>query len=161
MFPIVGMKKIFERNSRFSPALNFKDFYVQLPLYEDGTCNAAPRFLSCHSNQHPMNTSTFPVIPDEELLKLKKASIIFRALNHPLRQQILRLLHQHGRLRVTELFIKLRLEQPVVSQHLGLLRNAGLVQADKQGKFVFYSVNYARLKQLEELASQLVNTQNT
>jgi len=104
-----------------------------------------------------MNTSTFPVISDDEIMQLKKAASVFRALNHPLRQKILSLLHQHGRLRVTELFIKLRMEQPVVSQHLALLRSGGVVNTQKQGKFVFYSVNYPRLKELEEIAGRLVS----
>ena len=65
-----------------------------------------------------MNTFPPTVLADNELYQIKKASVIFRAINNPLRQQILQLLHKHRQLRVTELFIKLRMEQPVISKHL-------------------------------------------
>jgi DNA-binding transcriptional ArsR family regulator len=103
-----------------------------------------------------MNTSTLPVLPDDELVYFKKAAAVFRALNHPLRQKILSLLHQHEKLRVTELFIKLRMEQPVVSQHLALMRQAGLVKAEKKGKFVFYSVDYNRVEKIKAVSERLV-----
>ncbi|HEU0109441.1 MAG TPA: metalloregulator ArsR/SmtB family transcription factor [Flavisolibacter sp.] len=106
-----------------------------------------------------MNTFPPTVLADNELYQIKKASVIFRAINNPLRQQILQLLHKHRQLRVTELFIKLRMEQPVISQHLGILRQAFLVKTVRQGKFIFYSLNYERLQQIEELAEKLVAKQ--
>ena len=106
-----------------------------------------------------MNTLPPTVLADNELYQIKKASVIFRAINNPLRQQILQLLHKHRQLRVTELFIKLRMEQPVISQHLGILRQAFLVKTVRQGKFIFYSLNYERLQQIEELAEKLVAKQ--
>lgn len=106
-----------------------------------------------------MNTFPPTVLADNELYQIKKASVIFRAINNPLRQQILQLLHKHRQLRVTELFIKLRMEQPVISQHLGILRQAFLVKTVRQGKFIFYSLNYERLQQIEDLAEKLVTKQ--
>jgi DNA-binding transcriptional ArsR family regulator len=91
-----------------------------------------------------------------DILPLKKAALILRAINHPLRQQILKLLDQHGRLAVTELYVKLRLEQSVASQHLAILRQAGFVVTERDGKFIFYSVNYNRLKQIELFCTQLL-----
>ena len=96
----------------------------------------------------------------EELLietpAIKKASLVFRAINHPLRRQILQYLHQEARMTVTQLYIKLRLEQSVVSQHLAILRKAGVVQTERQGKFIFYSVSYTRLKQIHQVAAELI-----
>ena len=59
-----------------------------------------------------------------DVIQLKKAALILRAVNHKLRQQILKLIHQHDRMTVTEIYVKLRLEQSVASQHLAILRSA-------------------------------------
>jgi DNA-binding transcriptional ArsR family regulator len=91
-----------------------------------------------------------------EVIQIKKAALIFRAVNHPLRRQILQLLHQNGRMTVTEVFIKLRLEQSVASQHLAILRKAGFVLTERQGKFIFYSVNYQRIKQIHQVAEDII-----
>lgn len=91
-----------------------------------------------------------------DVLPLKKAALIIRALNHSLRQQILKLLHQHGKMIVTEIYHKLRLEQSVASQHLAILRKAGFALAKREGKFIYYSVNYERLSAAHVFASQLL-----
>ena len=87
---------------------------------------------------------------------LRKSSLILRALNHKLRQQLIKLLDEHHKMTVTEIFVKLRLEQSVVSQHLATLRRAQIVLAHKEGKFVFYSVNYKRVKEINNFVEQLV-----
>ena len=89
---------------------------------------------------------------------LRKGAMVFRAINHNLRRQMLELIHQSARMTVTEIYIKLRLEQSVVSQHLAILRKAGFVQTERQGKFIFYAVNYERIKQIHRTARELVET---
>lgn len=91
-----------------------------------------------------------------EVLILKKAALVLRAVNHPLRQHLLKLLHQQGRMTVTELYKKLRLEQSVASQHLAILRKAGFVIPEREGKFIFYSVNYSRLMQVHQYSAALI-----
>ncbi|HEY0732039.1 MAG TPA: metalloregulator ArsR/SmtB family transcription factor [Chitinophagaceae bacterium] len=88
--------------------------------------------------------------------KLKRASLVFRAVNHKLRQQILQLIHQKGRMVVTDIYVKLRLEQSVASQQLAILRKEGLVLTERDGKFIFYSVNYDRLKHLHKISEDLI-----
>jgi DNA-binding transcriptional ArsR family regulator len=91
-----------------------------------------------------------------QTLQFKKAALILRAINHPLRQQMLRLTHQQGRITVTEMYSKLRLEQSVASQHLSILRKAGFVLTEREGKFIFYSVNYQRLKEVEQFVGNII-----
>lgn len=91
-----------------------------------------------------------------DVLQLKKAALILRAVNHKLRQQMLKLLHQHGKMTVTEIYVKLRLEQSVASQHLAILRKAGFVDTQRDGKFIYYSVNHERLTEAHEFAQQLL-----
>ena len=86
----------------------------------------------------------------------KKAAMILRALNHKLRQQILKLIDEQQKMTVTEIYVKLRLEQSVASQHLAILRRAGIVATTREGKFIFYSVNYTRLAEVVGFVETLV-----
>jgi DNA-binding transcriptional ArsR family regulator len=92
-----------------------------------------------------------------DLLNLKKAALTLRALNHKLRQQILKMIDEHGKMTVTELYVNLRLEQSVTSQHLAILRKAGFVKTTRDGKFIYYSVNTARIEDLNRFVNQLLN----
>lgn len=85
----------------------------------------------------------------------KQAALVLRAINHELRRQILSLLANEGSLTVTEVYCKLKLEQPVASQHLAILRRAGFVETERRGKFIHYSVNHQRLMSVNRLAEKL------
>ena len=91
-----------------------------------------------------------------DIIQLKKAALILRAVNHKLRQQILRLIHQSGKMTVTEIYVKLRLEQSVASQHLAILRKAGYVNTVRDGKFIYYSVSQERLTQVHSIVYELL-----
>ncbi len=91
-----------------------------------------------------------------DVLQLKKAALILRAINHKLRQQILKLLHQNEKMTVTEIYVKLRLEQSVASQHLAILRKAGFVNTLRDGKFIFYSVSHERMDQVHNFVYDLL-----
>lgn len=91
-----------------------------------------------------------------DLMNLKKASLVLRSVNHKLRQQILKLIDEHVKMTVTEIYVKLRLEQSVASQHLAILRKAGFVKTDRDGKFIYYSVNTQRLDELSKFVQDLV-----
>ncbi|MDP4265356.1 MAG: metalloregulator ArsR/SmtB family transcription factor [Bacteroidota bacterium] len=92
-----------------------------------------------------------------DLLNIKKASLILRAINHKLRQQILKLIDDQGKITVTEIYVKLRLEQSVASQHLAILRKAGFVRTERDGKFIYYAVNPSRLEDLNKFVESLLN----
>ena len=91
---------------------------------------------------------------------LKEAGMTFRALNNKLRQKILQLIHQGERVYVGEVYKKLKIPQSVASQHLAILRSQDLVRSEKQGHFVFYSVNYIRIEQLHKLAKSVSAAQD-
>ena len=92
-----------------------------------------------------------------DLLNIKKAALVLRAVNHKLRQQILKQIDEQGRMTVTELYVKLRLEQSVASQHLAILRKAGFVTTDRDGKFIYYSVNANRIQEVNQFVDELLN----
>ena len=92
-----------------------------------------------------------------DALQLKKAALVYRAINHPLRQQILQLLHTNLKMIVTDIYHKLQLEQSVASQQLAILRRAGFVNTKREGKNIFYSVNYQRIEQVHLAAGELLS----
>ena len=87
---------------------------------------------------------------------LKKAALVLRALNHKLRQQILTLIETEKKITVTEIYVKMRLEQSVASQHLAILRRAGIVVTQRDGKFIYYTVNNKRIDEITEVVEDLV-----
>ena len=95
-------------------------------------------------------------LPDPHLIR--KTALVFRALNHPLRQKILSLLIEKKQLTVTELYESLLLEQSVASQHLAILRRTGFVKTKKQGKYVWYTLQENRLHQIHEVLAILMNS---
>lgn len=86
---------------------------------------------------------------------LKKAVLVLRAINHKLRQSMVELLEQSKKLTVTEIYVKLRLEQSVASQHLAILRRAGVVKTERDGKFIYYSLNKDRISEICDLVEEL------
>ena len=91
--------------------------------------------------------------------EVKKASLIFRAVNHSLRQQILKLIEEMRKVTVTEMYVKLQLEQSVASQHLAILRRSSIVKTSRDGKFIFYELDYERLKDLTKCVKDLLGLQ--
>src|SRR5574337_2160129 len=104
-----------------------------------------------------METLTIESTLQIEDLRIKKASLVFRAINHPLRQQMLRLLHLKKQMTVSALYDKLGLEQSVASQHLAILRKAKFVTTRKDGKYIHYSVSYERFDQFYSIVTQLIS----
>jgi DNA-binding transcriptional ArsR family regulator len=88
-------------------------------------------------------------------VELRKGLLILRALQPKVRQEIIRALDATPDMTVTSLYLELRMEQAAVSQHLAALRRIGVLIADRQGKFVHYSINYDRLEEISKLAYAL------
>ncbi|MDB5283739.1 MAG: transcriptional regulator, ArsR family [Bacteroidota bacterium] len=93
-----------------------------------------------------------------EYRKLKKIALVLKALNHPIRKQIIGLLEDKKKLSVTEIYVQLRLEQSIASQHLAILRKAEVVETDREGKSICYSINKKRMADVVVLITDLANT---
>lgn len=70
--------------------------------------------------------------------KLVRASELLRVSAHPVRLDILDLLGRHTELCVSDMQEILAMEQAVLSQHLALLRTHGIIEHQRQGRFVLY-----------------------
>ena len=82
----------------------------------------------------------------------------FRALGHPVRIRILEIL-VHGARTVQELQAALKLEQPLVSQQLAVLRNQNVVIATKEGLSVRYELRDPAVGDLLAVARRIFNNQ--
>ena len=86
---------------------------------------------------------------DEQLAELA------RALSHPARVAIVRYLATHGTCVCGEIVNVLPLAQATVSQHLKVLKEAGLVQGEVDGPRTCYCVNPETVKQFQSLVASL------
>jgi len=79
---------------------------------------------------------------------------LFRALGDPNRLKILRLLSERAYC-VRMIAEHVGISQPAASQHLRVLRNAGLVESEKRGYYVHYSVRPEALGECAKLVASL------
>ena len=86
---------------------------------------------------------------------LRRAVLTLRAVNHPLRKQIITLIESRKKMPVTDVYAKLKIEQSVASQHLAILRRAEIVKTERDGKFIYYSVNKKRVAEINSIIQQL------
>jgi len=92
-----------------------------------------------------------PVVhPDVERAQAVRMAALAKALADPIRIQLLDVLrNQAGKVCVCELVPLFDVTQPTISHHLKVLRDAGLVEFEKQGLWVYY---YTLPGALDELA---------
>lgn len=65
---------------------------------------------------------------------------VFKALNDPTRRQILEFLQERD-MTAGEIVERFSISGPSISHHLDLLKQANLVKAEKDGQYVYYSLN--------------------
>ena len=81
------------------------------------------------------------VYPDVEREAAQEMAKVAKALADPIRIQLLDVLRKHaGKVCVCELVPLFDVSQPTVSHHLKVLREAGLVESEKQGLWAYYYV---------------------
>ena len=82
---------------------------------------------------------------------IRRTSRVFKALSHPTRLKILRLLSLRD-MCVCEFMAVLDATQPTTSHHLNILENMGLIEERREGKWVFYSIaRTEKMKRIQQL----------
>ena len=77
---------------------------------------------------------------------------LFKALSDPTRLRILSLLNRYeGKICVCELVECFPLQQPTISHHLHILREARIVGYQKRGNWIYYYIRRDRLQELSGL----------
>lgn len=67
-------------------------------------------------------------------------NLLFKALNDPTRRSILEMLRDKD-MTAGEIASRFDMSWPSVSHHLDLLRRAGLIVSQKEGQYLYYSIN--------------------
>ena len=94
------------------------------------------RDMTIYNNRMKTTKCTHQLIPMEALAE---AAECLRTLAHPVRLRIVQLLLQ-GDHTVGELAEACGLPSHMASEHLGLMRDRGLLQSERQGRFIYYRV---------------------
>ncbi|TVR77295.1 MAG: transcriptional regulator [Saprospirales bacterium] len=89
--------------------------------------------------------------------RLQVSSEILRALAHPLRLKILEFIDSNETINVNKIYNTLNLEQSITSQHLRIMRNAGILHAERDGKFVHYTIDYEIIRRAEFAINNFLN----
>lgn len=87
------------------------------------------------------------------------SSEILRAVAHPIRMDILEVINQNPSINVNKIYSSLQLEQSITSQHLRTLRDAGLVNAHRKGKYIHYTINFDKISQIEKAIQNFLDSE--
>ena len=82
---------------------------------------------------------------------------LFKALNDSTRRQILDLLKEKD-LSAGEIAEAFNISKPSISHHLEILKNAGLVSAERDGQFIVYSLDTTALEEATQWLFNLMNS---
>ena len=83
------------------------------------------------------------------MTKTKAVDKLFHALSDPTRREIVQILSDEGEQSATMIYERFRMSQPAISQHLRVLRDAHVVNVEKEAKYRFYCVNPAAILEIE------------
>src|ERR1700684_3118616 len=75
---------------------------------------------------------------------------VFNAIAEPRRREVIAVLSDGNEYAVNEVVVRLRMSQPTVSKHLGVLRKVGVVSVIKRGQHRMYRLNPAELKPVHD-----------
>ena len=84
---------------------------------------------------------------------------LIKAIGNPVRLDILNFLSGNEEC-VCNIFDHLDLPQNLVSHHLGILRESGLIEARKDGKWVHYSLNTQKFENLKSFMAEFATVKN-
>jgi len=71
---------------------------------------------------------------------MKPLNEFFKALGDPTRRKIIQLLRERDRT-PSEILEKIKISQPTLSHHLDILKRANLIDGEREGQFIRYSLN--------------------
>ena len=91
--------------------------------------------------------------------ELDEYAVIFKALGDETRLRILTMLTK-GRTCACKILEAFRFTQPTLSYHMKQLTDSGLVDAEKDGKWVYYSINCKRIDLLREFIAEVNKIEN-
>ncbi|MBK8370408.1 MAG: winged helix-turn-helix transcriptional regulator [Saprospiraceae bacterium] len=90
--------------------------------------------------------------------ELRIAVLVLRALNHKLRMKMLKFIQVQGKkVTVIDVYVQLKLEQAKASQHLAILRRANILVSEREGKNIYYSINFEMVQHIKHAVDIIYN----
>lgn len=89
--------------------------------------------------------------------KLAYSAELMRALAHPLRLKILEFIDREEVTNVNNIYNSLQIEQSITSQHLKILKLAGVVSSEKEGKYIHYRIQYDVVERAETAVNNFLH----
>lgn len=80
-----------------------------------------------------------------DMHKLDAAASRLRSIAHPMRIAIIGLLETHGKMNVTSIYERLKIEQAAASHHLNILKSKGILESKRDGKNTYYYLKNSAL----------------
>jgi ArsR family transcriptional regulator len=80
---------------------------------------------------------------------------VLRALSHPIRLELIAHIAAGGPICTCHLEEALPHSQPTISKHLGILRQAGLIDGRRDGRWIYHTVNSERLDAARDFLNEL------
>ncbi|WP_425059933.1 hypothetical protein SCACP_05620 [Sporomusa carbonis] len=90
---------------------------------------------------------------------MKKSALIFKALGDEVRLDIIKML-LGKELCVCDIMDAFDKSQPAISHHLKILKYAGLLEDRRDGKWIFYRINYDTIKEVQGVLGQVMQHEN-
>ncbi|WP_420579700.1 ArsR/SmtB family transcription factor [Reichenbachiella sp.] len=90
----------------------------------------------------------------EEQEKLEKVAFILKTIGHPVRLKILSLLSENQQMSVNEISERCEVEQSLISHHLTNMKLKGVLQSERDGKSIFYSIKLMEVLNVVECMSK-------
>ena len=94
-----------------------------------------------------------------EKTKYETRAKVLKALAHPARLKLVDVLSEHDEVCVCDLTEAIGSDMSTVSRHLAQLKNAGIVESQKQGQMVFYRLRVKCLTSLFNCIESVVKCQ--
>ena len=91
---------------------------------------------------------------DFDIEHLENAANRLKAMAHPLRIAIIEMLESNGPSCVSDIFVKLDIEQAAASHHLNILKNRGILKSERVGKKIIYSLNNEMISEIVHCLSR-------
>jgi ArsR family transcriptional regulator len=117
---------------------------------------AAMAVIPVHGSRADAEACSTPLV-GEPISESAAADLaqVFRALGDPVRLRLVSLIgaHQGGEVCVCDLTTAFALTQPTISHHLKVLREAGIIDCERRGTWVYYRVVPAALERMAALLS--------
>ena len=116
-----------------------------------------PRTLEIVDRQLGERCCDISARPSRNYPEARRLATDLDHLAHPVRLQLLDVLARNeGRVCVCDLEAAVPVKQPTVSHHLRLLREAGLVESEKVGQWVYYRIRRDEARALRERVQQVL-----